>query len=80
MNCFDCHNQTSTTPIGGLTLRTVVAHGGAQTIRGTATTSGTTLSATNGVKLCIVCHTGTTLIRQRTMPAVPRLPPAPTAV
>ncbi|WP_459815200.1 cadherin-like beta sandwich domain-containing protein [Geotalea toluenoxydans] len=58
MNCFDCHNQTSTTPIGGLTLRTVVAHGGAQTIRGTATTSGTTLSATNGVKLCIVCHTG----------------------
>lgn len=48
LNCFDCHNAP-TTP---LTDRTIVAHGNANTIRGTIYVTGPTL--------CITCHTGYT--------------------
>lgn len=53
INCFDCHNSSTTVK----TLRTIVAHGNAETIRGTATTSGTSPSTTP-VTLCIKCHAG----------------------
>ena len=69
LNCFDCHNVTSTTPGAGLTLRTVAAHGNAVSLRGypVATTgtppavgtpvSGTTSpTTTTSAKLCLVCH------------------------
>jgi hypothetical protein len=52
INCFDCHNQPGTP----LTLRTVTAHGSANTLRGTASIGNTVASATNAVTLCIVCH------------------------
>jgi predicted CxxxxCH...CXXCH cytochrome family protein len=56
LNCFDCHNVTSTTPAGGLTKRTVAAHGNAVTIRGVAAVSGTPASGTNEATFCKVCH------------------------
>lgn len=49
INCMDCHNIVGTNP---LTLRTVVAHGNAVTIRGGIRAAGTTMSA----NLCINCH------------------------
>lgn len=48
MNCFDCHNAP-TTP---LTTRTIVAHGNANTIRGTIGVASPTL--------CATCHLGYT--------------------
>jgi hypothetical protein len=52
INCFDCHNQ----PGAPLTLRTVTAHGAANTLRGVATNNSN--SAATAVTLCIVCHAG----------------------
>lgn len=46
MNCFDCHNLSGTP----LTLRTIVAHGNAATIRGTYYVTNPTF--------CSTCHTG----------------------
>ncbi|AJE04786.1 hypothetical protein GPICK_02935 [Geobacter pickeringii] len=62
INCFDCHNQSGTP----LTLRTIVAHGNAVTLRGypvamsggSPFTASTTPAAANTPTLCIVCHAG----------------------
>jgi len=51
INCFDCHNTP--TP---MTLRTVSAHGNAVTLRGNATASGSSPTATTGATLCLACH------------------------
>jgi hypothetical protein len=54
MSCWDCHALPSET---GTIQGTVTAHGGAETLRGRATATGTTLNATtNSVTLCNVCH------------------------
>ena len=45
LNCFDCHNVSGANP---LTDRTVVAHGNAETIRGTTHVSNPSL--------CLSCH------------------------
>ena len=47
MNCFDCHNVSGASP---LTTRTNVAHGNAETIRGTI--------YVNSPTLCLICHIG----------------------
>jgi predicted CxxxxCH...CXXCH cytochrome family protein len=51
INCFDCHNVSATAP---WTLRTVVAHGNATTIRGTIYAFGAVST------LCTTCHSGYT--------------------
>ncbi len=48
LNCFDCHNAP-TTP---LTDRTIVAHGNANTLRGTIYTTAAAPT------LCVICHIG----------------------
>lgn len=51
INCFDCHNVAN--PAVPLTLRTVVAHGNAVTLRGPVRVSGSTAAT----QLCLNCHT-----------------------
>ncbi len=46
INCFDCHNASASLK----TNRTIVAHGGAETLRGTIYVSSPTL--------CLACHIG----------------------
>jgi predicted CxxxxCH...CXXCH cytochrome family protein len=54
MTCWDCHAL----PADANTItKTVTAHGGAATVRGTVTVTGTP-STTNAVTLCVKCHAG----------------------
>jgi predicted CxxxxCH...CXXCH cytochrome family protein len=53
ISCWDCHALPTDT--GTITM-TVTAHGAAQTLRGTATSSGTAPTAASAVTLCNKCH------------------------
>jgi predicted CxxxxCH...CXXCH cytochrome family protein len=57
LSCWDCHAPNGTGSTVTLTT-TVTAHGGATTLRGNATASGTAPTATTGSTLCKVCHRG----------------------
>jgi hypothetical protein len=57
ISCWDCHAPAGTASTVTLTS-TVTAHGGATTLRGNATASGTTPTATTGATLCWLCHAG----------------------
>ena len=52
LNCFDCHNVPGTP----MTLRTVAAHGNANTIRGTLYAAATGGAAVNNPTFCTTCH------------------------
>ncbi|UCG78621.1 MAG: hypothetical protein JSV21_01940, partial [Nitrospirota bacterium] len=52
MSCWDCHADPGDS---GTINYTVTAHGAADTLRGTATVTGTP-SAANAVTLCVICH------------------------
>jgi len=55
ISCWDCHAPSGTASTVTLTA-TVTAHGGATTLRGNATASGTAPTATTGATLCAICH------------------------
>jgi predicted CxxxxCH...CXXCH cytochrome family protein len=57
LSCWDCHAPNGTASTVTLTA-TVTAHGGATTVRGNATASGTSPTSTTGATLCWRCHAG----------------------
>jgi len=56
ISCWDCHAPDGTASTETL-INTVTAHGGADTLRGTAWVTGDP-STTNRVTLCVICHAG----------------------
>jgi hypothetical protein len=53
MSCWDCHALPTDS---GIITKTITAHGGTDTIRGTAFGSGASNPATQTATLCIKCH------------------------
>ena len=53
MSCWDCHALPTDS---GIITKTITAHGGTDTIRGTAFGSGASNPSTQSATLCIKCH------------------------